>query len=574
MLVPVFALRSENDLGIGDTASMRQAIDFCSANKIGVLQVLPINESGGDNSPYNAISSIALDPALLTVSPDTVPGLSSQTCEQLAPKEHLNELRTGPVDYPRVKHLKLELLRAGFKEFDKADVQNPEVKLFEGFQHENRSWLEPYTLFRTIVAEHHNHAVWTHWEPELQTYEGALLWLGNHKRRNELEQSRRFWAFVQWLAFKQWLDLKDYADEKNVALMGDLPFGVSRYSVDVWAHRSIFTLEWSGGAPPERFFQHDLFVQKWGQNWGIPLYDWEANKKENFAWWRQRIHYLTRLFHLFRIDHVLGFFRVYSFPWEPERNDEFRDLTEEEAEKLTGGRLPQFMPRSDETEEEAKLNADEGEEILRVIMDAARESGIVAEDLGVVPDYVRPLLKKLGIAGFYIPIFERDEEEGGRDFKPADQIPALSLATYGTHDHSPLRSYYEGLVEWWLGPDGHEGWLEVQRLMRFLDLDEENPPRQLTAELHQRFLQVLLESPSWLTVLMITDLLGTRQRFNEPGMSGESNWSQRLDGLLSELEADSEYGRNIRYFSELIERTGRAPHKLATARSKHCRNEL
>lgn len=568
MLIPVFALRSPHDLGIGDTEAMRDAIDFCHRNKIGVLQVLPINESGGDNSPYNAISSIALDPALLSISPDTVPGLTKETFAQLAPEAHIAELRSGPVDYPRVKHLKLELLRAGFKEFDKGPKDSPEHKLFQGFQHENRGWLEPYTLFRTIVAEHHNHAVWTHWEPELKTYEGAVSWLNNHNRKSELEQSRNFWAYVQWLAFKQWLDLKDYADDKNVALMGDLPFGVSRYSADVWAHRDIFDLDWSGGAPPERFFQHDVFVQKWGQNWGIPLYNWQENKKENFAWWRQRVHYLTRLFHLFRIDHVLGFFRVYAFPWVPERNEEFVALTEEEAEKLTGGLLPGFMPRSDETKEDAQLNADEGEAILRIIMDAAGDSGIVAEDLGVVPDYVRPLLKKLGIAGFYIPIFERDEEEGGREFKRSEDIPALSLATYGTHDHLPLRSFYEGLVEWWLGPDGHEGWLEVQRLMRFLELDEDNPPRQLTRNLHQRLLQVLLESPSWLTVLMVTDLLATRQRFNEPGLSGESNWSQRLDSQLNELEKDSEYGQSIRYFGELIERTGRAPHKLATARSK------
>jgi 4-alpha-glucanotransferase len=340
--------------------------------------------------------------------------------------------------------------------------------------------------------------------------------------------------------------------------MGDLPFGVSRYSADVWSEQGLFDLEWSVGAPPEKYFQGDRFVREWGQNWGMPLYNWQAHRQENFAWWRQRVKHLRELFHYFRIDHVLGFFRVYAFPWIPERNHEFADLTQEEAKVKTGGKLPRFIPRSDyEPPENGELNAKEGKEIMLVLMQAAASTGIVAEDLGVVPEYVRPLLTDLGIPGFTIPIFERDEES--REFKPKETLPPLNLATYGTHDHQPLRTFYEGLVKWWHGEDGHEGWLEIQRLMKFLGADQSNPPQEFSQELHRLLLKVLLETPCWLAVLMITDLLGTDQRFNEPGLSGDYNWSQRLDRELWQYAIDPKFAGKISYFRDLIKQTNRLP---------------
>ena len=106
-------------------------------------------------------------------------------------------------------------------------------------------------------------------------------------------------------------------------LVGDIPFGVSRYSADVWAEHELFDLTWSGGAPPEPFFSGDEFLRKWGQNWGIPLYDWPTHRAQNYAWWRQRVAATGLIFHGFRIDHVLGFFRIYSFPWMPQQNNEY-----------------------------------------------------------------------------------------------------------------------------------------------------------------------------------------------------------------------------------------------------------
>jgi len=576
ILVPAFALRSQDDLGIGDTQAVKEAIDFCHQYCLGVLQLLPINETGGDNSPYNAISSMALDPVFIHMSasaPDMVPGLLEEHWRQLSDSEkpavsHNESNNTNPntagnsdhaggiIDYPQVKRKKNFLLQKAFAQYQSGKVYNyKEVKSeFESFQANNKNWLPDYTIFRAIVAQKQDNAQWTTWEDNLKNIDSARLLLG---RDQQFEQSRNFYAYVQWLAHRQWAEVKAYADKYNVQLIGDIPFGVSRYSADVWANRHLFNLEWSGGAPAEQFFRADQFTAVWGQNWGIPLYNWQAHESENYAWWRCRVNQVTKYFHGFRLDHVLGFFRIYAFPWLPEQNHIFTNLSPEQAAGITGGRLPQFMPGGDDTEKSALRNCQEGEARLKIILAAAGTAFVVAEDLGVVPAYVRPVLKKLGMPGFAIPIFERDESDGS--FLPAEKLPALSLATYGTHDNDPLVSYYEGLVKWWHSDDGHAGWLEIQRLMRFLNLDENNPPVAFTSELACAFFRALLFSPCWLTVLMITDLLGTKQRFNLPGTSSASNWSERLAKNLAEYVNDQQCAERFKYLRQLIIETKRQP---------------
>jgi len=162
---------------------------------------------------------------------------------------------------------------------------------------------------------------------------------------------------------------------------------------------------------------------------------------------------------------------------------------------LTGGDLPHFKPRDDEPEEFAEKNCAGGEKLLKMLMDASGQSGIVAEDLGTVPEYVRPLLKKLGIAGFVIPIFERVEED--KSFKAKESLSELGLATYGTHDHMPIARFYEDLVKWWHSKDdGEEGWLEVQRLMKFLGIETDTPPLELTPSCTRSFSPPYLKLPA------------------------------------------------------------------------------
>jgi 4-alpha-glucanotransferase len=558
-LVPVFALRHEKDLGVGDTQAVRDAILFSAEQKLGLLQLLPINETGDDNSPYNAISSVALDPVYLSMTPEAVPGLLPEMIKEMVPDSLRAELQNGPVQYRRVKQLKLEMLSHAYIEFEAVDLEEGTdlAYEFQAFVENNMGWLPGYTLFRTLLNEYNNNPIWHQWAPEHQTLVSAETWLTTSEERDELVRYRQFTAYVQWIAWRQWFDVRAWADRHKVKLVGDIPFGLSRYGADVWSERDLFDLTWSGGAPPEPFFQGDDFLKKWGQNWGIPLYDWNAHRAQDFAWWKQRVIATGKIFHAFRIDHVLGFFRIYSFPWLPQQNDEYLHLNSEQAKEKAGGRVPHFMPRADEPEEDATLNAAEGEAFLRMIQEAAGETGVVAEDLGVVPKYVPALLQKLRIPGFAIPQFFVDPET--RQLIPKGLMPEISVATWGTHDHAPLVNWYNDLARRWKGPNGHEPWLELQRLMHFLGENENEPPETFTEKLHEAFLRTLLEAKSCWTILVISDVLAVDVRFNQPGTANAGNWSQRLDKPLHVYGEDPAAAPKFRFLREEVVKSGRSP---------------
>ncbi|MCE0484193.1 MAG: 4-alpha-glucanotransferase [Methylacidiphilales bacterium] len=557
-LVPVFALRHDHDFGIGDTEAVKQAISFCANQRLGLLQLLPINETGDDHSPYNAISSVALDPVYLTLTPGQVPGLTAEILAETAPDSLRAELQKGSVQYKKVKLLKLEVLSNAYVEFEAIDLETGTdlAYEFQAFVEANMGWLPGYTLFRTLINEYSS-AVWPDWIAGHQGLVAAETWLATSPDRDELVRYRQFTAYVQWIAWRQWLGVRKWADEKKVRLIGDIPFGVSRYSADVWSERELFDLTWSGGAPAEPYFSGSKFLHQWGQNWGIPLYDWAAHRAQNFAWWKQRVICTGQIFHGFRIDHVLGFFRLYSFPWQPQQDNDYVDLTPEQAREKTGGRVPHFIPRADEPEANAELNCADGEALLRMIQEAAGSTAVVAEDLGVVPKYVPKLLKKLGIPGFTIPHFLVDPET--REFVPKDKIDEVTVATWGTHDHNPLPVWYGDLTSRWHGPDGHEAWLELQRLMRFLGENENDPPTSFTDKLHHAMLSALLECKACWTVFIISDVLGIDLRFNHPGTANDDNWSQRLDKPLAAYVEDLVFGPKLKFLREEIEKTKRLP---------------
>jgi 4-alpha-glucanotransferase len=344
--------------------------------------------------------------------------------------------------------------------------------------------------------------------------------------------------------------------------MGDVPFGVSYYSADVWAEPEIFNHEWSGGAPPEPLFTADAFTQKWGQNWGIPLYRWPEIRESGFTWWRQRVRLVRDVFHLFRIDHVLGFYRIYGFPWRPQRNAEFLALTPEEAQERTGGELPRFHEHDDETPQNKAANRAQGEEFLRVLLEETGAHRLIGEDLGVVPDYVRPSLASLGIPGFKIPIWET--EENGT-LTPGAEYPRESLATYATHDHQPLRAMWE---QWMqvieqalekpeeLAEPRDRAWREVRQLAAWAGFEV---PRitPFSDEVHEQLLGALFHANSWIAILMITDLFATSQRFNVPGAVSESNWSQRLATTVQEWRRDEALARKLARIGQLLQEAGR-----------------
>ena len=546
VLAPLFALRGANDMGIGDTGALREFVEWAAAQGFALVQLLPVNETGGDHSPYNAISSVALDPTTIEVTPATVPDLSQAEIDRIANAVGVEGLRSGPVRYPVVKALKMQLLAHGFGNFLAGTWRSKgaRAKRFRAFCKAEASWLEGYALFRVLMEEHGGSERWDLWPAEQQSCALAQAWLTAlpAKRRRQLEREVRFRKYVQWLAWEQWHAAKAHAGALGVALMGDIPFGVSYFSADVWTTPEIFDAQWCGGCPPERLLKVDAFTYNWGQNWGIPLYRWEVLRARGFDWWRQRVRKVRNVFHLYRIDHILGFFRIYGFPWRPERNADFLPLSEEEALALTDGQLPHFVPHEDDTDEHKAANRAQGEEVLRLLVEESGEWRLIGEDLGAVPDYVRPCLADVGIAGFKVPQWETEPDGAMID---GARYEALSLATYATHDHPPIRAMWEdwmaaiaaaehGGEETWPARDA--AWSEVRRLAawcgfevgRLMGWDE---------EIHRNLLRALLASHSWMAVLMITDLFATTQRFNVPGAVSDANWSERLAGRPCEWAA-------------------------------------
>jgi 4-alpha-glucanotransferase len=551
ILEPVFAIRTEDDLGIGDTNGVRQMIDWCHKHGLTILQVLPINETSDDNSPYNAISSLAIEPTTITITPSQLPDLSTAKYRQIAKPELLAELRQGPVNYPQVRALKRALLWEAFQTFLKKhfDKDTERAGNFRAFLAGNADWISGYALFRVLMEEHGNVPTWDTWPAEHQNPQRAWTWLAAQPagRREELFQKLQFFAYVQWIAYAQWAQIKEYGAHKRVYLMGDIPFGVGRYSADVWANRALFDLDWSGGAPPEKVFKVDPFTEKWGQNWGIPLYKWDVHRERNYDWWRVRVGNIHKVFHLFRIDHVLGFFRIYSFPWKPDQNAKFLPMTTEEAAHHTGGRLPGFKQYPDDTPLHCDANRQQGEDLLKMVLEGAGDTTVVAEDLGVVPPYVVPTLEKLGIPGFKIPHFLRAHDNS---FVPGKTYPRLSLATPATHDHPPIAAMWKDLA-------GNE--YERREWMKFAGVNHEELPREFDERAHEIILRGVLESNSWLAVFMITDVFGQEGRFNVPGSIGAGNWSYRLEKTVAELDKDAHLLHKTKMLARLVKESHRHP---------------
>ena len=555
ILLPLFALRSEHDLGIGDTESLQQFVNWAAGIGFRLVQLLPINETGNDNSPYNAISSVAIDPTTIAVTPVDVPDLSPGDYAAILAKVDLSALQTGPVNYRQVKALKRRLLERAFESFSATAWKRntTRARKFREWLKEQAAWIEVYALFRTLMDENGTE-MWDTWPEPQQTLGTARAWLQQQKAafRKGFQTKMRFFQYVQWIAFSQWQKLKAYCDSKGVALMGDIPIGVSYYSSDVFAHPDIFDLRWSGGAPPEKVFKADPFTEKWGQNWGVPLYRWDVLREQNFGWWRQRVRMVREIFHLFRIDHVLGFYRIFAFPWRPSRNQEFLPLSCDEARSRTGGELPRFIPHDDSTRERSEANRRAGEEYLRTLLEEVGEHRLIGEDLGVVPDYVRPSLTSLGIAGFKIPQWER---QPNYHLTPAHEYQRLSIATYATHDHLPLAAMWEQMRSAAEAGDGHQRW-ELQQLGQFAGMRIDGP-QPFTPEIHEGLLNGLFKTTSWIVVVMITDLLGSKRRFNVPGAVADSNWSERMNRTVAQWSKDSARVAKMERISGLLKRAGR-----------------
>lgn len=558
LLLPLFSARRAGDLGIGDTLALRGWIDWAADHQVGFLQLLPINENGSDESPYSAISSVAIDPIYLTVTPDEVPGLPEEAFLEIQEKL-TNSTDFNEVDYLVVRPAKRRLLEIAWQNFRVGD--HPLFAEFHSFQSVEKSWLEDYCLFRWLMEVHGEQLSWNRWPVPCQTPGGAREFLAEQLEADPSVNDRLgFFAFAQWLCFRQWRELRAYADFRNVKLMGDIPIGVSWHSTDVFFDRDQFHLDLFGGSPPEPMVPHDKFFQQWGQNWGIPLYRWDHMENDGFVWWKRRIVRVAEIFRMFRIDHILGFYRIYSFPWEPSRNHEFIDISIDEAAKKTGGRLPCWSRRPDDTPENRASNLADGDLRLRNILEANKKCEVIAEDLGWVPEYVRPNLQSLGIAGFRIPHWDSDHGHA----VTGDRFPECSFATYSTHDHDPVNTIwrwaYEAIQRNNREPShDHHREAEAARhtlrlLSEFADIPIPSngtfPP--FTDGVHWRLIKALFGSKSCYAVLCVTELFDIEARINRPGTGGSTNWKFRLPWTIEEIRQNRKMEEIGKKFASII----------------------
>jgi len=523
--LPVFSIRSELSCGVGEFPDLVLLGQWCRRTGLDLIQILPVNDTGDDPSPYNARSAFALNPIYIRLN--DVPGASVYEEEIVDARARFEA--AGKLQYENVRNFKLGILRRIFRFTESAVARD------EQFRHwvSQNPWLNSYSEF--LAQEDKDSAV-----------------------------------FVAWVQFHLDRQLRNAAlelDAMGVALKGDIPILLSPESVDVQSNPSFFNKKLRVGAPPDMF-------SKEGQNWRFPSFRWDEMEKDEFAWWRSRLQRASRFYHAFRIDHVLGFFRMWSIPeehesaahgyYKPARGIshealsvkagisalDLEDLIQSQA--LIGtesGFAPAWywqhssaISRLDELKRfrlfelieqywtgQEDLWREHGRKLLTAI---ARSSDMLvcAEDLGVVPPCVPEVLQELDILGLRV---ERWSGING-SVSEVEDFPKLTVNTTSTHDSSTLRG-------WWQ----EHGW---NREEYFRTLNLPGPcPAYLTTEVCAAILERNLNANSMIVVLPLQDFLAlhydlrtlepSAERINVPGVESPENWTYRMKVSIESLLA-------------------------------------
>jgi 4-alpha-glucanotransferase len=302
--IPVFSLRSESSFGVGEFTDLKLLADWARRAGLKLIQILPINDTSAthtwlDSYPYAAISAFALHPLYLNLNQLIVGKARSLPKTLEAERKRLNAL--DAVDYEAVMSAKLKFIRKIFpKQKEKLFAQTD----YQHFFGQNQHWLEPYATF-CALRDKFGTADFNQW-PAHRVYrarEIAALVEKDSTVRDEIELN----YFIQFHLHLQLKEAAEYVHAQSLILKGDIAIGVYRHGADIWQQPELFHTDMSAGAPP------DAFAVK-GQNWGFPTYNWSRMKQDGFAWWKQRFEQMSAYFDAFRIDHILGFFRIWSSP--------------------------------------------------------------------------------------------------------------------------------------------------------------------------------------------------------------------------------------------------------------------
>ena len=456
--------------------------------------------------PYAAVSAFALDPVYLSLDESedfrAAGGTDAFSDEDRGEMEKLHS--TTAVDWPTVRKLKALGIDLAFQHFftNEWEKKTGRGRQLAAFMKSHRAWLDDYALFSVWHEEFAKG--WLDWPRGARDRDPAALDQARKERARELLRAK----WVQWQLDLQWREARRRASSLGVELMGDLPFMVGVDSADVWSNRDLFRVDQHVGTPPD-----DTSPE--GQDWGLPVYDWEAFQRDDFSWIKARAMRAGVLFSLYRVDHAIGFYRTY-----------FRSAD---------GKYSGFTPPN----EAAQVAL--GERIMRIM---GRWGEVVAEDLGTVPSFLRPSLAKLGVPGYRVLRWERD----GDTYRPPSSWPTDSVATNATHDTETTAEWYDNLPV-----------TERERLRQLPHLSTLQPELPFDGSTRDLLLRTIYDAPSTLALVLFQDAMGTRERINTPGAPSSDNWTMRLAATMEQLLADTATLERLRRLAEDTGRTVAVP---------------
>ena len=444
-------------------------VDWLESAGLTVWQVLPLLPTSYGDSPYQSYAERALNYYFIDFATLVKEGLLEEE-EYKACDWAYDERR---VDYGKQYALKAEILKKAFARFNRAE------RAWQEFL--QRGEYYDFAVFKSLKKKFGDRA-WTEWEAPYQKYDQATVEAYAKENAEEIE----FWQFTQYLFLKQWNALKAYANRRGVKIMGDMPIYLAYDSVEAWKYGSeLFMLDSEGnpalvaGVPPDAFSEE-------GQLWGNPVYDWEKMEKDGYAWWRARIAYALKLFDIVRIDHFRAFDEFFVIPAGAE--------TAKMGEWRKGPNVKLFEP--------------------------FKRAEIVAEDLGIITDSVRKMMKKTGYPGMKVFSFGFDGNDENEHLPT--RYPKNAVAYTGTHDNQPIVAFLEGMET--AERKAFEGKLEEECLA----LD--TPYIVETAEDECKSIVELLFATKANTVIVpMHDILafGEEARLNAPSTVSGGNWTFR-----------------------------------------------
>ena len=568
-VIPIFSLRSEGSFGVGDFGDLKKMIEWADKTHQRVIQVLPINDTNithtwQDSYPYNSISIYALHPQYtdLRQLPEIKNEERKTHFEQL--RQELNAL--PQIDYERVNNAKMEYLRELFAQ-EWATIKKRAS--YKDFFEQNKEWLVPYAAF-CYYRDQYGTADFSQWPKEATV---AAI-----KATNKEVQ---FWYFVQYNLDQQMHAAHEFARDHHVILKGDIPIGISRDGVEAWVEPKYFNLNGQAGAPPDPFSAD-------GQNWGFPTYNWDEMLKDGCSWWVRRFRKMAQFFDAYRIDHVLGFFRIWEIP-VPEKSGlkgQFAPALGLSREEIEGYGIYNHMElflvdhkRADRwhpriavqfNEDYEKLNDDEKYNFNRLYNDyfyrrnnqfwyqeamkklprltQATRMLCCAEDLGMVPDCVPWVMNELRILSLEIQSMPKDDKVR---FGHLSQYPYRSVCTISTHDMPTLR-------QWW-----DEDWDRTQDYYNSMLHRGGGAPHPLPGWLAKDIVSRHLTSPSMLCLLSLQDWLSIDEKLRLPDANAERinipanprhYWRYRMHLTIEQLMQSDEFNETIK---TLIIQSGR-----------------